>query len=674
MRIPEEEKDPGYCLYGARNLLDLLGSLGGEIEGVRKAEDIEYVHRMRVATRRIRAALPLFRTCHSKKEYRCWRGEIRSITRALGEARDADVQVDFLQKYLRDLYPQEPGVTTPLFALEAGTARERPGEGTLPAVPSEPAGFVPAQEPRTLRDHVRIIFTGTRVRIKRIRERSKRSEQKPQEAGIAIPFIPQGSPQIYRPGLECIILRLQQKRMALQPGVIEALDRFVEADVAKDMEDCFRRVVVEAQLRHTDMHSRTAYEQAFFHISLNIEEVFSYERWVPQKDQIEKHHAMRIAAKRLRYTMESYSGLYDGLMKAHIKAIKQLQDILGEMHDCDVWVDFLPEFLAAEKERSIEYFGHPEFFRMIEPGINHLREDRKKQRGDLWESLVRYWGQLKQEGFWDDLRATISAPLQGLYQGDIARIMEGGEDRPLKVALIGDVHANLPALEAVLEDAGNRGATAILNIGDFVGFGAFPEEVVQRLRREHAISVIGNLDERVLNAKRLTKKQKSRQKNIAIRWQYKHLSKESRTYLGSLPTEIRLNLKGKSIYMTHGSPESMTEYISAETPENRLRDLMAVAGADIIVSGHAHRPFAREVDGVWFINTGSVGRPEDGDPRACYALLQLNPFALYHFRVPYEINRSIEAIYEHHEPGTFARIYHEGQPLDIIKHYEEEDH
>jgi len=332
MSIPEEEKDPGFCLYGARNLLDLLSAVGGEIEGVREAEDIEYVHRMRVATRRIRAALPLFRNCYSKKEYKYWRREIRRITRTLGEARDADVQVDFLQKYLAAL-----------------------------------------------------------------------------------------SPRIYQPGLECIILRLQQKRKALQPGVVTALDRFVSLGVASEMEDALRRVVVEAQLRHADMRSHTSYEQAFFHISLAIEEVFSYERFVPQKEQIGKHHAMRIAVKRFRYTMESFSGLYDGQMKAHIKAVKHLQDILGEMHDCDVWVDFLPEFLREEKERSVEYFGRGEFFRLIEPGINHLREDRKMRRDALWRSLVDYWEQLKQEGYWDDLRATINNPLQGLSQGDIVR-------------------------------------------------------------------------------------------------------------------------------------------------------------------------------------------------------------------------------------------------------------
>ncbi|MDG6256280.1 MAG: CHAD domain-containing protein [Methanomicrobiaceae archaeon] len=673
MSIPEAEKDSGYCLYGARNLLDLLGALGGEIEGVREAEDIEYVHRMRVATRRIRATLPLYRNCFSKKQYRFWRLEIRNITRALGDARDADVQVDFLHKYLAALSPQETRSGTPLFALEGAAGGEGTGTEPLPAVYGEPVEGVPAQGPRTLRDHIRIFVTGTRMRIKRFREKSTRSRDQPQETGMAIPSIPRGSSQIYRPGLECIILRLQQKRNALQPGVISAIDRFVDLDVAGEMEGSLRRVVVEAKLRHTDMHSRTAYEQAFFNISLALEDVFSYERFVPQEERIEKHHAMRIAAKRLRYTMESFSDLYDGQMKAHIKAIKHLQDILGEMHDCDVWVDFLPEFLGEEKGRSVEYFGHAEFFRLIEPGVNHLREDRKARREALWRSLVEYWEQLRKEGYRDDLRSTISNPLQGLYQGDIVRIMEDGADRPLKVALIGDVHANLPALESVLDDARNRGATVILNIGDFVGFGAFPEEVVQRLRREHAISTIGNLDERVMNVKRSKKKRKNRQKYRALRWQYKRLSRESRAYLTSLPAEIRLNLKGKRIYMTHGSPESVTEYISPETPGSRLREFMEIAKADFIVSGHAHRPFAREVDGLWFINTGSVGRPEDGDPRACYALLQLNPFALYHFRVPYEINRSIEAIYGHRESGTFARIYHEGQPLDIIKHHEEED-
>lgn len=621
--------DAGYCLYGAKYLLNLVDSLSGEVEGVRLAEDIEYVHRMRVATRRIRAALPLYRDCFSRKEYRRWRIGIRAITRALGEARDADVQIDYLQGVLTDLHRHdEPGGGNSVFFL--------PPQSPAPVVSTAAAPpEIPPEPPAT------------------------RPGWNPVSAG-------------FTPGIECLILRLQQKREALQPDVIAALENLVAEEVIEDMEDALRRVVVTGKLHHTDMHSPYAYEQAFFHISLCLEEIFAYDKYVAMPDNIEMHHAMRIAAKRLRYTMECFAALYDDNLKAQIKAVKNLQDILGDMHDCDVWTDMLPAFMAEEKKRTEEYFGHDRFFGIIEPGLQHLRDERIKERHTLYDALVTTWDALRAEGMWEELRATISAPLQGLVQGDHIQL-NFDENTPVRIALIGDVHANLPALEAVLADATSRGATRVLNVGDFVGYGAFPEETVQRLKDEHVISTIGNYDLNVLNVKGMKKKTRprSKQKRLSLKWAYRHLSKESRAYLRSLPRELRLNLGGTRIYLTHGSPESITEYMTDETPEKRLREIKAMADADIIATGHAHQPFAKEVDGTWFVNTGSVGRPDDGDPRACYALLQLNPFALYHFRVPYDIERAVAAIYENKLPDSFARIVQEGRPLDILKHYEE---
>ena len=76
----------------------------------------------------------------------------------------------------------------------------------------------------------------------------------------------------------------------------------------------------------------------------------------------------------------------------------------------------------------------------------------------------------------------------------------------MKVALIGDVHANLPALEAVLADAHQHGVEAIWNVGDLVGYGAFPDEVVQILRQEEVLSIVGNYDIKVLKVKKKKKK------------------------------------------------------------------------------------------------------------------------------------------------------------------------
>ena len=241
----------------------------------------------------------------------------------------------------------------------------------------------------------------------------------------------------------------------------------------------------------------------------------------------------------------------------------------------------------------------------------------------------------------------------------------------MKVALIGDVHGNLPALEAVLTDARRRGAEAVWNIGDFVGYGAFPDEVVTRLRGENALSVIGNYDLKALaavEAKGHMAKPRPAEKRLAFRWAHDHLSEASRSYLASLPREVRREVAGRRVLLTHGSPASVEEHLWPDTPESRLRELARRAEADAIIVGHSHQPFAREVDGVWFLNTGSVGRPDDGDPRACYAMLRLGPRSLRvrHYRIPYDVERAVAEIRRQGLPEAFAQMTIQGRSLDAI--------
>jgi putative phosphoesterase len=240
-----------------------------------------------------------------------------------------------------------------------------------------------------------------------------------------------------------------------------------------------------------------------------------------------------------------------------------------------------------------------------------------------------------------------------------------------KVALIGDVHANLPALEAVLAHAHQLGVETIWNVGDFVGYGAFPDQVVKRLRKENALSIVGNYDRKVLRFKKKRKKwrkSKHPDKFLAFQWAYKNLSKKSRKYLRSLPQEIRLQAEGWRILLTHGSPASDAEHLTPDTPEKRLHELAQMADADAIICGHSHHPFVRQVNGVRFVNTGSVGRPDDGDPRACYAILYLGPkrFQVYHYRVEYDVEKAVAAIRRHKLPEAFAQMILQGRALDVV--------
>jgi putative phosphoesterase len=245
---------------------------------------------------------------------------------------------------------------------------------------------------------------------------------------------------------------------------------------------------------------------------------------------------------------------------------------------------------------------------------------------------------------------------------------------PKKIALIGDVHGNLPALEAVLDQAHEQEVEAIWNVGDFVGYGASPNQVIDRLRQEDAVSITGNYDLKILRFKKKRKawrKKKQSQKFLAFQWTRDILTKKNRRYLRSLPKERCLQVEGVCILLTHGSPASEKEHLTPDTPDERLRELASMVEADVIICGHSHRPFARSVDGVHFINTGSVGRPDDGDPRACYAVLEIGRASdqdvrARHHRVTYDVGEAVAAIREEGLPEPFAQMMIQGYALDDV--------
>jgi putative phosphoesterase len=249
----------------------------------------------------------------------------------------------------------------------------------------------------------------------------------------------------------------------------------------------------------------------------------------------------------------------------------------------------------------------------------------------------------------------------------------------MKVALIGDIHANLPALEAVLDHARSQSIVKVWNVGDSVGYGPFPDEVVQLLRKDNnVLSVLGNYDCKVLEFKQKKekwRKSKHPDKYLAFKWTYEHLSKKNRKYLRFLSQEVRMKVKGHRILLTHGSPASDSEPLTPDTPDARLRELTKKLKADIVVVGHSHVPFVRQVDDVWFINTGSVGRPDDGDPRACYAILRFEEdgFQVQHYRVAYDVERTVAAIREHNLPEAFAQMFLQGRALGFLPQGMEEE-
>jgi putative phosphoesterase len=228
------------------------------------------------------------------------------------------------------------------------------------------------------------------------------------------------------------------------------------------------------------------------------------------------------------------------------------------------------------------------------------------------------------------------------------------------VAIFSDVHGNLPALDAVLADSRERCVDAVYCLGDLVGYGASPNEVIARVRDGRIPTIVGNYDDGVGHDRdecgcAYREEAQRRLGDESLRWTRAHVTPENKAFLRALPFEIRLEIGGRRVLLVHGSPRKLNEYLFEDRPDASFARLAAASAADVIVFGHTHLPYTKSVDDVWFVNVGSVGKPKDGDWRACYAILDpaSTPPAVF-VRVPYDVQRAAAAIRASDLPDEFA--------------------
>ena len=220
-----------------------------------------------------------------------------------------------------------------------------------------------------------------------------------------------------------------------------------------------------------------------------------------------------------------------------------------------------------------------------------------------------------------------------------------------RFAVVSDVHANLEALDAVLEKV--RGLE-ILCLGDLVDYGAEPDAVIGRLREAGARCIIGNHDAAVLTGD--VSRFNARAAMSAV-WTGRTLTQESRMYLKGLKEELTLDEEGAALALFHGSPDDrLWEYVDPRTHSDLFGHYLDKIGADVIGLGHTHVPYVWERDGRVVFNPGSVGQPRDGDPRASYALLEIEGGSarVRQIRVEYDIDSAARKILEAGLPRPFA--------------------
>ena len=229
----------------------------------------------------------------------------------------------------------------------------------------------------------------------------------------------------------------------------------------------------------------------------------------------------------------------------------------------------------------------------------------------------------------------------------------------MKIAVISDIHSNLPAFRSVMEDIRGKEPEYIICLGDIVGYGPDPNKVIELMEEDarEIISVKGNHDEAVLGGK-IRKLRSNASK--AVEWTKNNISDESLGVLGNMEKYETVEMDGYRFFTVHGSPDDpLNEYVDKDSSEERLNGFFEKTGAEVMLMGHTHVPYVRYLDRGLILNPGSVGQPRDKDRRASYAVIDTNQEDADIHRVPYDIDKIAKEIKASKLPDQLAeRLYY----------------
>jgi CHAD domain-containing protein len=330
--------DENICAFGAAYMLKQLAAIQAEIVGVQAAVDMECIHRMRVASRRLRAAQEYFDIILPRKIAVDWEKQVRAITRSLGKARDLDIQIEAFRK----------------FQLLADQAA-------------------------------------------------------------------------YQPGFKRLMLRLFQRRSQAQLKIQTSMTKLGSNPIIPLAQNKLTQQIPLVEMQTISTPLRLMAHRA---ITEKMAHFLSYEPFVHIPERKLELHAMRIAAKHLRYTLEIFAPIFPGEFKPWLRVIKQMQDHLGDIHDCDTWIDFLPFFLESEKAFTMEYYGHSRAHNRIIPGVTIYHQNRQFTRLRLYQQFVEFWDGQQKKTTWQKLTDHLKEyhPVEKTSETQILRVPDPQEE------------------------------------------------------------------------------------------------------------------------------------------------------------------------------------------------------------------------------------------------------
>lgn len=246
----------------------------------------------------------------------------------------------------------------------------------------------------------------------------------------------------------------------------------------------------------------------------------------------------------------------------------------------------------------------------------------------------------------------------------------GEKGGAVRYALLSDIHSNLEALEAVLEDIAGQAVDELLCLGDLVGYGADPNECVRRIRGLTSHVVIGNHDSAVVGLTDVSNFNAHARRAVA--WTAEIIEPEQARYLSRRPFTDRID-DGLLVHATPSEPAAWHYLLSTQAARSEFPSF----SESICFIGHSHQPVFFSSDGAphsrktdrlscdpglrYIVNVGSIGQPRDGDPRSCYAIYDADSRTVQLRRVAYDIKSAQRKILKAGLPPVLAARLSRGE-------------
>ena len=224
----------------------------------------------------------------------------------------------------------------------------------------------------------------------------------------------------------------------------------------------------------------------------------------------------------------------------------------------------------------------------------------------------------------------------------------------MKIAVISDIHGNMQALDAVLKNIEQEKCDRIFCLGDLAMAGPEPEKTVETIKEfvqnSDFVCIQGNTDEMIANCDNQMIHMLEENNPVmahALECDVTVLSEDSKNFLRNLPPKKELEIEGITILLVHGSPRKNNENIYDNLKVEEVEEMIAGTDANVIFCGHTHVPCGYQTNTKQtVVNVGSVGRPFAKEPKACYAIIDVqgNEFTIKHNLVDYDVKTASEIL------------------------------